>query len=391
MRSRFLGQVLGAYLLCRLFSFVVLTVVARHQAPVTWTGPHPDYLSMTVLWDGSWYRDIAEHGYPVPLPTDPGTGGLVQNAWAFYPAFPLLARLLMTVTGLGFPVVASTLALACGAAAAVVIAVLLRDRVGPRAAFAAVLVCATFVASPILQVAYTESLAMLLLAGFLLALSRERWLVASALALGIGVTRPIAVPLGVVALVGVVLRWRHRSGHRLARGEALSMVTVLAACGVAGLAWPVIAWWRTGVRSAYTDTMATWRSAGEVTPFRPWLDISRYLAGDTIGPTGLAALVVVLVLMVAGPWARALGPQLRAWCLAYPAYLGAVLDPWTSIFRYALPLFPLAVVLVGGGWDGRSPRGLRWRTGLLVVAGLLAQVWWVWELYRFVPPSDYPP
>jgi hypothetical protein len=25
------------------------------------------------------------------------------------------------------------------------------------------------------------------------------------------------------------------------------------------------------------------------------------------------------------------------------------------------------------------------------VAGLLAQVWWVWELYRFVPPSDYPP
>jgi hypothetical protein len=166
---------------------------------------------------------------------------------------------------------------------------------------------------------------------------------------------------------------------------------VLAACGVAGLAWPAIAWWRTGVRSAYTDTMATWRGAGEVTPFRPWLDISRYVAGDTIGPTALAALAVVLVLMVVGPWARALGPQLRAWCLAYPAYLGAVLDPWTSIFRYVLPLFPLAVVLVGGGWVGRSPRGLRWRTGLLVVAGLLAQVWWVWELYRFVPPSDYPP
>ena len=60
MRSRFLGQVLAAYLLCRLFSFVLLTVVAGHQAPVTWTGPHPDYLSMTVLWDGSWYREIAQ-------------------------------------------------------------------------------------------------------------------------------------------------------------------------------------------------------------------------------------------------------------------------------------------------------------------------------------------
>ena len=45
MRGRFLGQVVAAYLLCRVFSFVVLAVVAGHQAPVTWTGPHPDYLS----------------------------------------------------------------------------------------------------------------------------------------------------------------------------------------------------------------------------------------------------------------------------------------------------------------------------------------------------------
>ena len=74
MRGRFLGQVLAAYLLCRVFSFVVLAVVAGHQAPVTWTGPHPDYLSMTVLWDGSWYREIAENGYPVPLPVDGSTG-----------------------------------------------------------------------------------------------------------------------------------------------------------------------------------------------------------------------------------------------------------------------------------------------------------------------------
>ena len=200
------------------------------------------------------------------------------------------------------------------------------------------------------------------------------------------------MPLGLVALVAVVLRWRRR--HRRSGCRPVSCcpwAPVLAACGVAGLAWPAIAWWRTGVRSAYTDTMATWRSGGQVTPLRPWLDIARYLGGETVGPTGLAALVVVLALMVLGPWARALGPQLRTWCLAYPAYLGAVLDPWTSIFRYLLPLFPLGVVLVGGGWGRRAPRGLHWRTAVLVAVGLVAQVWWVWELYRFVPPSDYPP
>ena len=137
--------------------------------------------------------------------------------------------------------------------------------------------------------------------------------------------------------------------------------------------------------------MATWRSTGEVDAVAALAGHRPLLAGDTLGPTGLAVLVVALVLMVLGPWARALGPQLRAWCLAYPAYLAVVLDPWTSIFRYLLPLFPLGVVLVGGGWSRRPPHGLRWRTGLLVLAGLVLQVWWVWELYRFVPPSDFPP
>ena len=96
--------------------------------------------------------------------------------------------------------------------------------------------------------------------------------------------------------------------------------------------------------------------------------------------------------MVCGPWARALGPELRAWCLAYPAYLGLVLDPFTSIFRYLLPLFPLLVVVLGGGWaDRRVPRFLWPRTALLVAAGVAGQVAWVFHLLVFVPPSDYPP
>ena len=61
-------------------------------------------------------------------------------------------------------------------------------------------------------------------------------------------TRPIAVPLGLVALVAVVAALApplRAAGCR--PGEALSMGAVLVACGVAGLAWPAIAWWRTGV------------------------------------------------------------------------------------------------------------------------------------------------
>ena len=138
---------------------------------------------------------------------------------------------------------------------------LLRDRVGPRVALAAVLVYASFVASPILQVAYTESLAMLLLAGFLLALSRERWLVAVGARAG-----PRRDPAHRGAAVAAGGPWRGRPalappvGRAASReGQYCPRAPGLVACGVAGLAWPAIAWAVTGVRSAYTDTMATWR------------------------------------------------------------------------------------------------------------------------------------
>jgi len=140
MMRTFVYRVLGVWAFCRTFSVVLLTIVSHFQAPMIWTGPHPDYFSMTVLWDGYWYRLIAEQGYPPALPVDVSTGMVQQNAWAFYPAFPEMSRFLMKVTGLGFPVVGSTLALLLGFAAAVVMGLLLRDRVGPKVALAAVAV-----------------------------------------------------------------------------------------------------------------------------------------------------------------------------------------------------------------------------------------------------------
>ncbi|MGA8978048.1 MAG: hypothetical protein WB473_02925, partial [Pedococcus sp.] len=100
------------YLLLRAFSALLLVLASRDQVVMPdWTGPSVEPIDMTVLWDGSWYRNVALEGYPNPLPVDQASGDVTQNAWAFYPLFPLLARMLMSVTGLGFPVVASSLAL----------------------------------------------------------------------------------------------------------------------------------------------------------------------------------------------------------------------------------------------------------------------------------------
>jgi hypothetical protein len=380
-------RVIWAYALCRTFSLVLLGIVSRYQAPVSWTGPHPNYLSMTVLWDGSWYREIAEFGYPAALPIDAVTGVVQENAWAFYPAFPMMSRLVMTVTGLGFPFVGSTLALLLGFGAAVVMGLLLRDKVGPKVALAAVAVFAACPVSPSLQIAYTESLAILLLCGFLWAIGRERWIFAAGLALLMGLTKGIALPLAVVALVAVLLRWRRREQYPITAREGWSALAALGSCGAAALLWPVIVSIGTGSALAYTDTMGAWSVGGSVQLLRPWLE---YVALPWDAVKVVLALVVI-VAMTVGPWAARLGIELRTWVLAYTGYLILVDAPSTSLFRHLLPLFPLIVVAIGGGWRDRPARWLGWRTGFLIGVGLAGQVWWVWALLRFVPPIDYPP
>ena len=383
------------YAVARLVSALLLIALTRYQVPVSWTGPTVSYGTIVGLWDAGWYAEIAEHGYPHDLPRDPLTGDLRQNPWAFYPLFPLLTRALMALTGAPFAITGATLSVILGGVAALVIAATLRDRVGDRSALAAVTVWATCAPAPVLQVAYTESLAILLLALVLRHLDRGRWWAAAGCAFLTGLARPIAVPLGMVALVAVVVRWRRRADAPLDRREALGMVGALAACGLAGLTWPLIAWVGTGVRTAYTDTMATWRYGQNIVPLKPWVGISEWFfrdAGATAAYLALAAIVALLLALALGPWSARLGPVLRAWILAYPFYLAVVLDPGTSAIRYLLPCFPWAVIAVDGAWR-RAPSAVRtWTLAAGWVAlGVAMQWWWLYELWRFVPPSDFPP
>jgi hypothetical protein len=395
---RFVLAVVLLWTLLRGLSTVLLATLAHSfQDPAVYdaTGV-PRYFQFATLWDGAWYERIATDGYPDALPV--GRDGEVrQNPWAFYPVFPFLARSLTALTGLPFAVTATVVATVLGYAAAVVVAGLLREKVGTVPALGAVALLGSYPTSPTFQVAYTESLALLLLAAALWLLVRRRWLAAGAVALLTGLARPIGLPLGLVALVAVWRRWRRRHQTPVTRAEYARMAGALAGCGLAGLVWPAVAWVRTGVPDAYTVTMSAWRGGEPVTPFLPTIERVQWLFGAAGGPVLLAAGLVLLVVAVAGPWARGLGPELRTWCVAYVLYLFAALDPWTSIYRYLLLLFPLFVLLVGGGWHRAAPRGAdpRWllvvRTVVIAVLFLGWQVWWAWELFMFVPPRDNPP
>jgi hypothetical protein len=385
-------QVVLLYAITRLFTTVALALVAPSQLPADMTDNEAvGYIGFTRLWDGQWYERVATDGYPDTVPRDPA-GIAMQNTWAFYPLFPFLSRAVMEATGLSFAAAASSLALVLGFGAAVAMAALLRPRIGRTGSLLVVGLYAVFPSSPALQVAYTESLAMLLLCGYLLALTRERWLVATGLALLIGVTRPIALPLGVVTLVALWRRWRRRATEPMSSGEIGAALTSLVGCGVAGLLWPGIAWIATGQMSAYVDTMGAWSLTGHVQILEPWFSIPRYYLGDW-GPRLFALTLVLLLVGMAGPWARRLGPELRVWPLIYAAYVIAVQTPGTSTARYLLPMFPYLAVLLGvAGARGRG-RGIPTTARALVLAAAFVWLQWKWisVVWLFTPPIDFAP
>ncbi|WP_199422357.1 hypothetical protein [Actinotalea solisilvae] len=407
VRRRWWVQVLAVQAAARLVSAVVLLVVAERQAANLWTPASPSYLEYTgLMWDASWYRTIAEEGYPAELPLGPD-GRVQQNAWAFFPLFPVLARGIMALTGAPWATVAPLLALVLGTAALLVVHRVVAlgleaavragappppARVARALPLATVAVLATGAASPVLQVAYTESLALLLLAAALWCLLERRYALAVPVVLALGLTRAVALPL--VLAVAAHAWQRHREASvapapalAWAPGERWRLGALALVAAASGLLWPALVGLATGRADAYTLTQAAWRGRGEVVPLVPWLDVARWL----LGPWGVPALAAVAVglgaLLLTRPLAR-LGAVLRGWTAGYLGYLVLVLEPGTSLVRFGLLAFPVAAVVAQLCLRSRWPRAT---LALVVLLGVAGQVAWVGLLWRLVPPSGWPP
>ena len=393
-------QALGAYVVSRLVAAVIIEAAARLvQNPAGVGDLHPDYLDMTVIWDGQWYRQIVQRGYPHGLPmTD--LGQVDYNSWAFFPLFPGLVKAVMA-TGLPFSVAASVLNLGLGAAAAVVLWHLFVARapgahVGRARSRLGVLAVGTWCLLPpaaVLQVAYTEALAALLLAAALLLLVRRRYLAAVPVVLLLGLTRAVAAPLVVVIAWHAVARWR--SAHPPTRREWRGLVALGAATGVSTLLWPAIVGLATGVPTAFFQTQAVWGQEPGRGPFLPWISWAYGHAG-LLGVLLLAGAVAALVSVVAGPHAAWLSTELRVWAVVYPVYLLAVVRPITSMWRFLLLDLPVGAVLASMAVRGTSlgrpmSRYWRWRVAATLVAAVVAMSWWVGVLLTRTPWNDSPP
>ncbi|MBO3086445.1 hypothetical protein [Cellulomonas fengjieae] len=389
-------QVLAVYGAARLFTTAVFLWVAGLQEQNPWTPADPDYFPYVgFMFDGSWYRTVAENGYPAQLPI--GADGLVQqNAWAFFPLFPMLARGLMRLTGGPWEVVAPLLAVVLGAGAMLAIHRTV-VRGAPRAVaarpglpLATVALVSVFPTAAVLQVAYTEALALLLVAGALLLLLRRDYAWMALVVVALGFTRAVALPMAVVVVVHAAVRWwsaRRGTGTWTWRtGTGLGALAVLSA--VSGLLWPAICGWVTGVPDGYLQTQEAWRGVREVAPFGGWTYVPQFWFGQYALPVvALSFALVIAVLVVPAAWR--LGRELHAWAAAYIVYIAAVVEPGSSLARFLLLAYPLGAVTAGVVTRPAAAR--RWWFGAVLVLMLGLQVLWVRQMWHANPVADWPP
>lgn len=388
------------YLFSRLVSLLIFVAAARQQGPNPWVGTAPGYLDFIGIWDSEWYRRIFADGYPNVLPRQ-DNGTVHENAWAFYPLFPLLIRGLAALTGGEWLILAPLVATIAGLAASLMIYRLFRLYASTVTATWGTAFVLFFPISPILQVPYAESLNLAFLAAALYAVCRHRYFLAVPLVLLSDLSRPIGSAFAFFVLLHLLSRLfvheeagaRPQLRRRIAAGW--QQITVRQRWGalclgftalVGALAWPIIAWLVTGESTAYTQTETAWRG-GPLILFESWFSTATMLFGPLLAPLAVLGLVVGFLLYLNSAAVRRIGLDLRLWCLSYALYLFAVLHPQTSTFRLLLPLFPLALAAAF------ISRSRAYRGAVLVFFVLLQIVWvvWLWAWAPLPGGGDYPP
>ena len=383
--------------LTRIYGLVIIALASRQQVALpspdhpgiyqfTAHPSSPGYQWLITNWDGQWYERIATLGYHLPGASDPGAADTLHT-FAFLPVFPTVVGALMAVTGLSFAVCATALNLAAGGGAMVVMFALVERTAGRFAAATAVLFTSCFVAAPLFQAAYSESLSLLLVCSALLLIAQRRYPWAVAVVLLLSLTRLVTPPLAVVVIVHAVVRYRGRARDPVSRGEAV-WLTVLAVASTAS-----VTLWST-ITSAITSGVDTGASRGS---FSTVVGAARFgwftNAFEHIGWTGvvgLGVLAVLLVVLALSPLTRTWGLEVRTWFAIYPIFLLFTAGVHTGMLRYLLLAFPLALLMIGSPDPAAIPR----RRAILVLTvcaiGLALQIPWVTHALVVTPMAGKP-
>lgn len=335
---------------------------------------HHNILHELANWDGLWYREVANHGYP-PFPSH------AQTTLGFLPLYPMTiwvgSQILSPLSPHGaiWNATVSGLIISCvgGLIAAVLVHRLAKGWWDERTARRATALFCLFPGSVVFSMVYSEGLLMPLALGCILALQQRRWLLAGVLAGFATAVEPTALVL--VGVCGVsALRELHRRGwtDRAARRSLLA--PVLSVTGIAAFALFLWDWTGTPLASYQaqhygwkekTDPLAvlhmTTRLFSEVSLSH--LNQPTLNANLVAGVIGALLLIGMLGLMYRVR--REISIEAIVWTLgvSFLALTSEYTPPNPRLLITAFPALMVVARFVQGRWFTR----LLWANGLLLV------------------------
>jgi len=326
---------LVVYSITRLF---VLVAVIGYQA----ANPRESLSHSAGKWDGWWYVRIAQSGYSESL--RPSVTRLTDwhhgySDWAFFPGYPLVVGAVQRLTTLPTGLIAVVVATSFGLLTLWAVHGLGREFGGREVGRASALLVAAWPGSAIFQQPYSEGLFLAAVTAALLALQRERWLLAGLLGAVATATRPSGVALVVAAgAVAAVRLLRDR--------EWRPLLAPVLSCAGAG-AFLAYGWWRTGDPMVWRHAENLWVQRFDLSHkmLDTWAQSLLHLPRSAHAPGGGQILATSLV--------QILG------VLALAALVPAV---WVLRRRLTLPLAVYAavslVMILGYSAVGTRPRTL---------------------------------
>jgi hypothetical protein len=341
-------------------------------------------------WDGLWYRELANTGYPhFPYHT--------QTTLGFLPGYPLLmwplAHLLLSLGAVGgsAPTAMSVAGVLISGIGGLVATVLIQKLTvgwwGESAGRRAVVLFCLFPGSVVFSMVYSEGVMLPLAIGCILALQQRRWLLAGILAAFATTMEPDAFVLMPVCAVSALLELRRRGWRDRIAWRSL-LAPVLSVSGVVAMGAFFWAWTGTPLASYHAQHYG-WK---EKTDPLALVHLTKTLFGEisfshfdhppidmnlVVGFLG-AILLIVLLVLLARSW-RTVSVEALVWTagISFLAVTSEYVPPNPRLLYTAFP----AILVLARYVKGRGFAWLAAANGAL----LMGLSWWTFVGYGLRP------
>lgn len=291
-------------------------------------------------WDTVYYQIIVEQGY------------VNERASVFFPLYPLTAKILSRLTGLGSLEslwVISTLAYLV---ALVLLYILTEEKFGSAIARRSVAALAVFPSSFFFLALYPQGLGLALVLVSVWLAQKQRWLACALFSLLAGLTHSTALPLSLIILTETVI-FIHQNTHPW-RWVTL-FIAGMPALGI-GLFWV----WR--IKQGFSSIVSIQAEFARY-PAPVWKNLANWIAmlpQHLLSPDWIINLIALILTLASIVWS---GKRIKiGWAMFQASLLIIVLrvvvphDPLLSYNRYVLIGFPIYIML--GYWSNSHMKRL---------------------------------